>query len=306
LERFIKYVHFLFKYKTALPVKSTFMKRIFVVVSLFSVMTVSAQSVSKKTSLVKGQQIEQTSKVSANITQEMMGQSMEIKMETNSNGLLEVKDVSADGYTVANTVKRVVMNMSAMGNEQNFDSDKKEDLDGPIGQTVKDKIGVAREYKLNKDGVITALPEAAKKDDPNSMMGGVMGGAMEDELVGNTYSALIAIPAAGVKVGDSWNDSTITKENKVRNTYTLKQVNGNDAVVDVKGTLNVDREMEQQGMAMQMSMNGTITGELTFDTKSGLIKTRKQNTKATGSIEVQGQTVPLTLDTTAETTAVIK
>jgi hypothetical protein len=282
------------------------MKRIFVVVSLFSVMTVSAQSVSKKTSLVKGQQIEQTSKVTANITQEMMGQSMEIKMETNSNGLLEVKDVSADGYTVANTVKRVVMNMSAMGNEQNFDSDKKEDLDGPIGQTVKDKIGVAREYKLNKDGVITALPEAAKKDDPNSMMGGVMGGAMEDELVGNTYSALIAIPAAGVKVGDSWNDSTITKENKVRNTYTLKQVNGNDAIVDVKGTLNVDREMEQQGMAMQMSMNGTITGELTFDTKSGLIKTRKQNTKATGSIEVQGQTVPLTLDTTAETTAVIK
>jgi Family of unknown function (DUF6263) len=289
-----------------LSVKSTFMKRIFVVVSLFSVMTVSAQSVSKKTSLVKGQQIEQTSKVSANITQEMMGQSMEIKMETNSNGLLEVKDVSTDGYTVANTVKRVVMNMSAMGNEQNFDSDKKEDLDGPIGQTVKDKIGVAREYKLNKDGVITALPEAVKKDDPNSMMGGVMGGAMEDELVGNTYSALIAIPAAGVKVGDSWNDSTITKENKVRNTYTLKQVNGNDAVVDVKGTLNVDREMEQQGMAMQMSMNGTITGELTFDTKSGLIKTRKQNTKATGSIEVQGQTVPLTLDTTAETTAVIK
>lgn len=289
-----------------MPVKSTFMKRIFVVVSLFSVMTVSAQSVSKKTSLVKGQQIEQTSKVTANITQEMMGQSMEIKMETNSNGLLEVKDVSADGYTVANTVKRVVMNMSAMGNEQNFDSDKKEDLDGPIGQTVKDKIGVAREYKLNKDGVITALPEAAKKDDPNSMMGGVMGGAMEDELVGNTYSALIAIPAAGVKVGDSWNDSTITKENKVRNTYTLKQVNGNDAIVDVKGTLNVDREMEQQGMAMQMSMNGTITGELTFDTKSGLIKTRKQNTKATGSIEVQGQTVPLTLDTTAETTAVIK
>ena len=282
------------------------MKRIFVVVSLFSVRTVSAQSVSKKTSLVKGQQIEQTSKVTANITQEMMGQSMEIKMETNSNGLLEVKDVSADGYTVANTVKRVVMNMSAMGNEQNFDSDKKEDLDGPIGQTVKDKIGVAREYKLNKDGVITALPEAAKKDDPNSMMGGVMGGAMEDELVGNTYSALIAIPAAGVKVGDSWNDSTITKENKVRNTYTLKQVNGNDAIVDVKGTLNVDREMEQQGMAMQMSMNGTITGELTFDTKSGLIKTRKQNTKATGSIEVQGQTVPLTLDTTAETTAVIK
>jgi hypothetical protein len=282
------------------------MKRIFVVVSLFSVMTVSAQSVSKKTSLVKGQQIEQTSKVSANITQEMMGQSMEIKMETNSNGLLEVKDASADGYTVANTVKRVIMNMSAMGNEQNFDSDKKEDLDGPIGQTVKDKIGVAREYKLNKDGVITALPEAAKKDDPNSMMGGVMGGAMEDELIGNTYSALIAIPAAGVKVGDSWNDSTITKENKVRNTYTLKQVNGNDAVVDVKGTLNVDREMEQQGMAMQMSMNGTITGELTFDTKSGLIKARKQNTKATGSIEVQGQTVPLTLDTTAETTAVIK
>lgn len=289
-----------------MSVKSTFMKRIFVVVSLFSVMTVSAQSVSKKTSLVKGQQIEQTSKVSANITQEMMGQSMEIKMETNSNGLLEVKDVSTDGYTVANTVKRVVMNMSAMGNEQNFDSDKKEDLDGPIGQTVKDKIGVAREYKLNKDGVITALPEAVKKDDPNSMMGGVMGGAMEDELVGNTYSALIAIPTAGVKVGDSWNDSTITKENKVRNTYTLKQVNGNDAVVDVKGTLNVDREMEQQGMAMQMSMNGTITGELTFDTKSGLIKTRKQNTKATGSIEVQGQTVPLTLDTTAETTAVIK
>ncbi len=282
------------------------MKRIFLVASMFSVITVSAQTISRKASLNKGQQIEQTSKVVANITQEMMGQQMEIKMNTNSTALLEVKDANAEGYTVANTIKRVTMNMSAMGNEQNFDSDKKEDLDGPMGQAMKGKIGVAKEYKLDKNGVITAIPGSENaKPDANAMMNGMMG-ATEEEIKGSTHSAFVSLPAKGVKPGDSWSDSLVSKENKLRNTYTLKSVSGNDALVDVKGTLTVDREMEQQGMTMQMNMNGTITGELTFDINTGLVKSRKQVTKGTGAIEVAGQTVPLTVDTTSEVTAVVK
>ena len=41
-----------------------------------------------------------------------------------------------------------------MGQEISFDSDKKEDMDGQMGQALKDHIGYAQEYQVDKQGKI--------------------------------------------------------------------------------------------------------------------------------------------------------
>src|SRR6476661_6880913 len=114
------------------------MKQFFLFASLVSVMTVSAQTVSKKITLAKGQQLEQQSKTIVNMTQEMMGQSMEINMESNSINLLDVTNDNAAGYDMTNTLKRVLLNMKMSGQETKFDSDKKEDMDGEMGAAFRD------------------------------------------------------------------------------------------------------------------------------------------------------------------------
>src|SRR5438128_2637617 len=141
------------------------MKKLFLFASLLSVLTVSAQTVTRKITLAKGQQLEQQSKTIVNMTQEMMGQSMEIKMESNATNLLDVKDNNTTGFDMTNTLKKVLMNMNVSGQETTFDSDKKEDMDGQMGAAFRDKINKPREFTVNKEGVIATVKEAPKTED---------------------------------------------------------------------------------------------------------------------------------------------
>lgn len=279
------------------------MKKVLLIASLFSVITVSAQTVSRKVALTKGQQLEQQSQVNMLITQEMMGQVMEIKMESNVTNLVEVKDNAAAGFAVANTLKKVLMNMNAMGQEMKFDSDKKEDLDGQMGEAYRERLNKPIEYTIDKDGVVTEVKNKPEmKDEAGNMFGSMMSGSMGEEKEGNTFNALANIPVAGVKVGDSWADSTNEDGTSAVTNYTLKEVNGNDGVVSVDSDLTVSKELQQQGMTMQMEMKGKTTGEYTFDVSTGIIKSRKATTKATGAVDVMGQSVPMTMETTVVST----
>ena len=99
------------------------------------------------------------------------------------------------------------------------------------------------------------------------------------------FNSLANIPAKGIKVGESWNDSTSDENGKTFTTYTLKEVNGGNGLVTLSANSAISREMEQQGMTMQMEMTGTTIGEYTFELATGIIKTRKATTKASGTID---------------------
>ena len=281
------------------------MKKLFLAALLCNTILLSAQTVSRKVGLAKGQQLEQQSHVKMNMTQEAMGQSIEIKMESDITNVVEVKDAASNNFEVASTVKKILMSMNAMGQDMKFDSDKKEDMDGQLGQAFKGKIGVPREFTVNGEGVITTIKNKPEKtEDPGGMMGGMMSGALGngEEKEGAAFNSLANIPAKGVKVGESWNDSTSDDNGKTLTTYTLKEVSGGNGLVTLSSNMAISREMEQQGMAVQMDMKGTTTGEYTFEIATGIIKSRKATTKSTGTIEVAGQSVPVNMETTVEST----
>lgn len=281
------------------------MKKFLFVSLLLNAFMLSAQTVSRKVGLAKGQQLEQQSHIKMNMTQEAMGQSIEIKMESDITNLVEVKDAASNNFEVANTIKKILMNMNAMGQDMKFDSDKKEDMDGQLGQAFKGKIGVPREFTVNNEGVITTIKNKSEKtEDPGGMMGGMMSGALVsgEEREGAAFNSLANIPAKGVKVGESWNDSTSDGNGKTFTTYTLKEVSGGNGLVTLSANTAISREMEQQGMAVQMDMKGTTIGEYTFDITTGIIKSRKATTKSSGTIEVAGQSVPVSMETTVEST----
>ena len=251
------------------------MKKLILLVVAFSGLAVSAQTVSKKVALTKGDQLEQVSKVTMNLTQEMMGQTMEIVMNSTSQSLVEVKNASNGGFEVASTLKSVLMNMNAMGQEMNFDSNKKEDLDGEMGAPYRDMLNKPSDFVLDKHGVVTEVKNKPAVKDDGNMMGSMIGGAMNEEKEGASFSTIANIPAKGVKVGDSWSDSANADGARTFTTYTLKEIKGNDGVVSVKGDLSMNKEMEQQGMTMVMDMKGSSTGEYLFDVATGIIKSKK-------------------------------
>lgn len=275
------------------------MKKIMLIASLFSAGIITAQTVTPKVSFVKGQLLEQNSQVKVNMVQEMMGQSMDFNIETNTKSHYEIKDASSNSFSIANTVKRVAINMSGAGQERQFDSDKKEDLDGQMGAPFKNRIGKTTEFTINNQGIVTSVKDTAEKlDEAMGMMGTMSGsaGEMTAERVGTRFRALSNIPAKGVKVGDTWVDSTGDIKNRVLTSYTLKSVSGNEAVVSLTGTSLVNKDVEQGSMAMHIEMKGESTGECIFDLVSGIVSNMKSVTKSTGTVEVMGQSVPLKME----------
>jgi hypothetical protein len=136
------------------------------------------------------------------------------------------------------------------------------------------------------------------------MMGTMSGamGAMMAEKVGTRFRALANIPAKGVKVGDSWVDSSGDSKNKTLITYTLKSVAANQGVVSLAGNTDVSQDIEQGSMAMHIDLKGISEGEYSFDLISGIISNMKSVTKSTGTVEVMGQSVPLKMESTILTT----
>jgi Family of unknown function (DUF6263) len=189
----------------------------------------------QKIAVSKGQKLESVVKLKMTMTMEMMGQSMDNSSDVATTSELEVKDVNKDGFQFGNTIKRMTVQSSMMGQDVNFDSDKKEDMDGQMGQVLKDKIGKAEVVNIDKQGKVTEI-----EGDTSTSAGG-MGDmmSMTAKLTkGQPYPMLIQLPAKPIKKGDSWTDSSGTLSGmKTVTVYTLKEINGGDYIVSFTGTL---------------------------------------------------------------------
>jgi Family of unknown function (DUF6263) len=275
---------------------------LFGVISICAI-TASAQTASGKLLLDKGQKIQIDNNIKSVISQEMMGQAVEITIDANMVHQVEVKDKKKNSYLVSSTLTKLTTNGSAMGQEMKFDSDKKEDLESETGKALKDQLNVSKELELNESAEVV---RGVKKDTAASaggqlmdMMNNVTGGANDES---NGANAAFDVIPKGKKVGDSWSDSSITEEIKTYRNYTIKEVNGNNATILLTGKQVTKKKVEQQGMEINVSMEGTLSGEGIVDMSTGLVKQRTTVMAGTGSAEVMGQSMPVTTKVTTTTT----
>lgn len=271
------------------------MKNAFLAAVLLIAASVSLQA--QKVNLSKGQKIETLS--STKMSMEVMGQNMENEVMATAN--LEVKDQNSEGYVFANTIRRITVKGTAMGQDINFDSDKKEDLDGQMGQAMKDKINVPQEYKIDKAGKIVSLSSEGQN------AGGGMGDMMNitgEMTKGQPFPFISPLAAKSVKPGDSWIDSSGTAETlKTITTYTLKSAGADGTVIGFTSKFAKNGTVQQNGMEIQMDIAGTQNGESTYDTGTGVLKTSASTSTITGNMSVMGQSLPINATVTSNTTA---
>jgi len=272
------------------------MKTFLLSVTMVAILVTSANA--QKIAVTKGQKLETLT--TTKTTMEVMGQN--IDNETSLTNSVEVKDVTADGYLFSNTIKRMVIKGSAMGQEMNFDSDKKEDMDGQMGQALKGHIGTAQEIQVDKQGKVASIKEGEDKQagpDMASMMN------MTGDLgKGQPYPMLIQLPVKSIKPGDSWTDSSGTAATmKTVIVYTLKSLTSDGALVSFNGTMAKNGNIEQNGMEIQMDITATTKGESTYDSNSGLLKTTTSTSDIKGTLGVMGQNAPIAGTVTATVVA---
>jgi len=259
--------------------------------------TVAIAGHAQKIAVTKGQKLETLT--TTKMTMEMMGQN--INNESGATTDIEVKDVNAEGFLFSSIIKRMTTKVSGMGQDISFDSDKKEDMDGQIGQAVKDQINVQQEIQVDQKGkVISTTASSDKKTGGMADMMSITG----DVTKGQPYPILIQLPAKTVKPGDTWVDSSGTTATiKTVTTYTLKQINADGALVSFTGTLAKNGTIEQNGMEIQMDMSGTTKGEAVYEAGTGLLKTSSTVSDIKGTLGIMGQNAPLSATVTANVVA---
>src|SRR5688572_9706634 len=130
---------------------------------LFFVFAISFAQSSGKIVLIKGQKFLQETVGNVLISQEIMGQSMESKIDMKSTNTIEVKDVKDTSYSLINTITKMKMDMSAMGQNMSYDSDKK-DNDSAISKSMGKVLNNPKTVDINKMGKVINKTEDEKKE----------------------------------------------------------------------------------------------------------------------------------------------
>jgi len=270
------------------------MKKISFCISALLLVAVStiAQG-SGKIILNKGQKFIQETSGNVVITQEVMGQAMESKIDMKSTNTIEVIDVKDTSYSLSNTITKMKMNMSAMGQDMNYDSEK-EDNDSSISRGMSKVLNNPRKVDISKTGKPINSTENNVTDSGANAMAGLQ------YLMGNS-DAFQTIPSKA-SAGYSWQDSVSKDDTKLNTTYTVKELKGNDVTVSVKGTVQVNQDTEVHDMKFTTHSTGAFTGELIVDRKTGVVKQRNNTVETTGTIDIMGQQIPITTKVATETT----
>ncbi|MEP6615989.1 MAG: DUF6263 family protein [Ginsengibacter sp.] len=257
--------------------------------------------------LKKGQKFSVETSSGGLITQEAMGQSTEIKFDVKSTNQVEVKNAQDTTYTVTNTITKMKTNMSFMGQEMTYDSEKKEDQDSEIGKNFGKIINHSNDVELSKSGKVISQKKGAdsaiKKNEADAdMMSGMMQnmvGGIDDGSSG--LSQVFQPMPRKVKVGYSWMDSLSSEGSKSKTTYTIRELKGNEAIVSINRTLQLNNKAETQGMEVTNNSAGTVTGDAVVDISTGLVKHKTTTIETKGTVEAMGQEIPVTTRITSTT-----
>ena len=264
--------------------------------------TTFAQTPTGKIVVKKGQHFVIESSSDGQVTQEMMGQSMEMKIGSTTKLNADIKDSKNNNYTVTQTLTSMKSTFIGMGQEKSFDSDKKEDMAGEAGAIYKDKLNVPKDVEITNEGkAIVAIADTAKHDstdssNPMSAIMEMMGGGQD-----NVAGVLFLVIPASKKAGDTWQDSTISEGVKLKRMYKLNTIANKQAAVTVNSVLDINKTMQLQGMDMNAVMTSKIVSAVLVDVISNIQKENKSTMDVTGTIDVMGQSVPITAKATSVT-----
>ncbi|MEY2640496.1 MAG: hypothetical protein RIR90_1978 [Bacteroidota bacterium] len=242
--------------------------------------------------LAKGQKFQTTTITKTAMNQQMMGQSLEMNTDITAVDEIEVVDVNDKNITLSKTAKQLKSSFSGMGQSMDFDSNKPEDLNGPVGSQMKRIINTPLNFVLNPSGTIAEAPK---------MTGNAMMNMAGDVAKGEAMPGFIAIPA-GIKAGDSFSITGADGDNKTIANYTVVSVNGKEVALKMNITANKTNTVNQMGMDMLMTLKMTTTGNATVDVASGFMLSASTETTTDGTINVMGQSVPMTIKTTSTIT----
>jgi len=275
------------------------MKRpIFTLIGTLLTVALFAQKPATKIVLAKGQKIVVTTTVS--IVSNSMG--MDGNTNSSTENSMEVRLATDKDYTISSKLTKIKFSTEGPGMTTSYDSEKKEDQETEMGKSMSEKLNKINDVIIdNTSGVPLNDPKPQPKKDeeadasPMASLFNMVGENGSDEAL--VAGAFQLIPA-DKKPGDSWSDSSLDGNIKVRRTYNFKANTDSGAVIKLTAKAESTGTIPVMGMTMDVSTTTETTSEILLDLATGLVKRKSTESNAEGSFQVMGQSVPFTAKAT--------
>jgi hypothetical protein len=272
------------------------MKQFFLSFLIFSAGAAAAQSYKPVVKITAGEKFTVTTSTKGSISQEAMGQTIDIPLDYTLTDLLEVKNAANNNYDLTATTSRIAYSMNIMGQDMNYDSDKAEDRNSAAGKSASGYLNKATDFKVNSFGKI--IEGSIKKQSPekpaaeNDMISGMLnlGGEADPSQAVNLF-----VTDAAINIGDSFVIKNNAADGKAKKTatYTLTEIKDGIAKFSIRGTDSLTTEMETQGMQIVSNNFSTSTGEMLVNTATGMLVKKTLHLIISGSAEVAGMSIPI-------------
>lgn len=277
------------------------MKRLFTTATMLF-LAAAAFAQAGKLKLSNGQKIQVES--STNI-QASFGMGMELTSNSTAINSLQVKNATDKNYTVSNTLTKLKVDMNMMGQANSYDSENKSGNSSDMAKIFDERLNKTNDVDIdNNSGQPLGQKKITRKkgDDeggnPAEDLLKMFSNTSDDAIVSGAFEII----PAGRSVGDKWSDSTVEKDMKTVRTYTLKSMNGNEAVIQVDVVTKAVNMVNFQEMEFEVKTNAVTTGEIITDPATGIVKKRTNSSDISGSLQMMGQDMPISAKSTSTTT----
>ncbi len=255
-----------------------------------------AQKQTAEIVLTSNQSLKFTTTIKGNISQEAMGQSMDMDVDVVNHKNIVVKSADQEKYSINFTTTQLKSDISLMGTSKKFDSDNKDDMNGEMKDFGKD-INVAKPFVLNKNNTCTSTDTVAKRSNASTKEADLMSGMIE-QFMGNgneeaTIESYFMILPNGKKLGDSWTDSLISTDIKKYTTYKWDSLMNNIAVISITEKIINSIKTEMMGMDISSNIVNDVTEARKVNIKTGIIVERRSSAKMSGSADIMGMSLPV-------------
>jgi FKBP-type peptidyl-prolyl cis-trans isomerase 2 len=246
-----------------------------------------AQNIVLKMNLENGKTYNQSTTTVLTITQDVMGQPVEIEMTIIGEMSFLVQGVSDDVYDMELQYERLKMEMKMPQMNMAFDTDTpdEQDMMSRLMTSLKNK---PFNIKMNSRGKILEVSNSEnlysgmmeQMDGMDEMQKIQLKTQMEDSfgpetLKGNIEMATAMFPEQPVDIGDSWAVETKLESSMsmiLKSDYQLLESTKEFNKVKGEGVMSTDDQqgfVETNGMLMKYNMKGTMSSDITLDAKSG-------------------------------------
>lgn len=205
----------------------------------------------------------------------------------------KVAEVSSDSIKLDGQIKRVQSTQAIFGMEVKYDSDDPSSAENPMVAKMAEEF-----VKILDKSFYMSM-------DHKGNMGNMdLSGVTDSEDVANNLnsgSQFASYPEGKVKVGESWEKEINPAEASdmmLTATYTLLKISGKTALLGIKGKITANKFADSD-----MKMDGTMSGEMLVDAKTGWLIESTLDQEIELDIEQNGMRFPASISGTITTTS---